>query len=182
MSRVTQGLSQTVTCSNTVRYYLKEHVVPEGYKYVQSKELELAWTRVENYTRRNSWSAWTLSSASDSCTAMLDGEPVEISESDKCLYVTAAIGGSMKLEAVSASKTYDKEALVGGATPGVTESTRIKYSTDGGETWTDTVPSIVEAGTLNYLVIAANPYYLDTYAEGTLTVNPKAVTVTAQPA
>ena len=74
---------------------------------------------------------------------------------------------------------YDGTAHAGGATASVTDGTTIQYSTDGGTTWSATVPSITNVGTVSYQVKATNANYEDATAAGTLTVNKATMTLTA---
>ncbi|MBQ9158277.1 MAG: hypothetical protein IJ136_02960, partial [Erysipelotrichaceae bacterium] len=108
--------------------------------------------------------------------------------SDTNLNVTFVAGDPVSFEITPAeftvtpvdyTGTYDGESHFGGATPSITEGTEIQYSTDGGKTWSNDAPSIKDAGTIEYIVKATNPNYTDATAEGNLTVNRKAVTVTA---
>ncbi|MBQ3279571.1 MAG: hypothetical protein IJG94_10465, partial [Clostridia bacterium] len=82
------------------------------------------------------------------------------------------------LSAVDYEGIYDGAAHNGGATVSMTDGTTIEYSTDNGTTWTKTVPSIIDAGTVNYIARATNNIFDPVTANGTLTVTQKAVTVT----
>ena len=82
------------------------------------------------------------------------------------------------LSAESRKKTYDGNKLEGAATATVTEGTKITYSTDGGETWSETLPSITDVGTLNVKAKAENKNYEDVTVDYTLTVKHRKVTVT----
>ena len=77
-----------------------------------------------------------------------------------------------------AEKVYDGQPLSGGATATVKEGTKITYSTDGGETWSETLPSITDVGTLNVTAKAENKNYEDVTVDYTLTVKHRKVTVT----
>ncbi len=83
------------------------------------------------------------------------------------------------ITAVNFTGTYDGATHEGGYTGDVPEETKISYSIDGGKTWSETVPSITNAGTVSYKVKAENSNYEDAFAEGTLTINPATVTVQA---
>ncbi len=83
------------------------------------------------------------------------------------------------LSAESRKKTYDGNKLEGAATATVTEGTKITYSTDDGKTWSETLPSITNVGTLNVKAKAENKNYKDVTVDYTLKVTRKAVTVTA---
>ena len=84
-----------------------------------------------------------------------------------------------ELTGKDAEKVYDGQPLSGGATASVKEGTKITYSTDGGETWSETLPSITDVGTLKVKAKAENKNYEDATVEYTLKVTRKAVTVKA---
>ena len=84
-----------------------------------------------------------------------------------------------ELTGKDAEKVYDSKPLSGGAKASVKEGTKITYSTDGGETWSETLPSITDVGTLNVKAKAENKNYKDVTVDYTLKVTRKAVTVTA---
>ena len=84
-----------------------------------------------------------------------------------------------ELTGKDAEKEYDSKPLTGGAKASVTKGTKITYSTDGGKTWSETLPSITNVGTLNVKAKAENKNYEDATVEYTLKVTRKAVTVTA---
>ena len=84
-----------------------------------------------------------------------------------------------ELTGKDAEKEYDSKPLSGGATASVTKGTTITYSTDGGKTWSETLPSITNVGTLNVKAKAENKNYKDVTVDYTLKVTRKAVTVTA---
>ena len=83
-----------------------------------------------------------------------------------------------ELTGKDAEKVYDGQPLSGGATASVKEGTKITYSTDGGETWSETLPSITDVGTLNVTAKAENKNYEDVTVDYTLTVKHRKVTVT----
>ena len=83
-----------------------------------------------------------------------------------------------ELTGKDAEKVYDGQPLSGGATATVKEGTKITYSTDGGETWSETLPSITDVGTLNVTAKAENKNYEDVTVDYTLTVKHRKVTVT----
>ena len=84
-----------------------------------------------------------------------------------------------ELTGKDAEKEYDSKPLSGGATASVTKGTKITYSTDGGKTWSETLPSITNVGTLNVKAKAENKNYKDVTVDYKLKVTRKAVTVTA---
>ena len=85
-----------------------------------------------------------------------------------------------ELTGKDAEKEYDSKPLSGGATASVTKGTKITYSTDGGKTWSETLPSITNVGTLNVTAKAENKNYKDVTVDYTLKVTRKAVTVKAE--
>ncbi len=89
---------------------------------------------------------------------------------------------TMVLSVTGYEGVYDAESHPVSAVPSVPEGTTIEYSTDGGNTWTTEVPAIRNVGTVDILVRATNPNYETVTASTTLTVTPKAVTVSANPA
>ena len=84
-----------------------------------------------------------------------------------------------ELTGKNAEKVYDSKPLSGGAKATVTEGTTITYSTDGGKTWSEELPSITNVGTLNVTAKAENKNYKDVTVEYKLKVTRKAVTVKA---
>ena len=84
--------------------------------------------------------------------------------------------------ATAATKVYDGTALEPEATAiGVvaTDEFVIEYSIDGGNTWSETVPSIIAKGTQAVKVRASNPNYVTETCEYTLEVTCRPLTVTA---
>ena len=86
---------------------------------------------------------------------------------------------TLDVTAITYSGAYDGQAHEGGVSSTLPEGTTLLYTTDGGTTWSDEVPSITNVGSVTYGVKASNPNYEDGYALGTLTVTKKAVTVKA---
>ena len=74
---------------------------------------------------------------------------------------------------------YDAEAHGRAAEANIKDGTIISYSIDGGATWTDAFPTIINAGDIYVIVTAENGNEIATVSY-TLTVTPKIVTVTAQ--
>ncbi|MBQ3889065.1 MAG: hypothetical protein II738_04890, partial [Clostridia bacterium] len=73
---------------------------------------------------------------------------------------------------------YDARAHKPSATVNITDGTTIEYSTDG-KTWSKTVPSITDVGSLRVYVRAVNPKYTTAETTVTLKVNPRPVKVIA---
>ncbi|MCR4857768.1 MAG: hypothetical protein K5890_06190, partial [Bacteroidales bacterium] len=87
--------------------------------------------------------------------------------------------GDLALNCVDQSKTYDGTALSYTAVPTVTTGTTVSYSTDGGATWSTTVPSItnVSESPLTVNVKAENSNYETAYCDYKLTINPAPLTI-----
>ncbi len=66
------------------------------------------------------------------------------------------------------------------ATVNYVEGTIIEYSIDGGVTWSETVPTILNVGTLNITVRATNEVYGRAIDTAVYIVHPRPVTVTAR--
>ena len=77
-------------------------------------------------------------------------------------------------EAIYDGKTHFTEGKAN-----VTDGTVITYSTDGGRTWTDEVPTITDVGTVKVTVKAVNPNYEATTYDYTMTVTKRQVTLTS---
>ena len=90
--------------------------------------------------------------------------------------------GTMTITGTDYTGDYDGAAHGAAAVCNVTDGTTITYSTDGGTTYTANAPTIINVGTTTVDVLAVNANYTDAHAQYTLTVNAKAVTVTANPA
>ena len=93
---------------------------------------------------------------------------------------TVTTKGIMTLDAEGYEGTYDAEEHFVSATPSVTDNTKIEYSTDGGQTWTEEVPSVKDVDEIEVIVRATNPDYEPVEETVTLTITPAEVTVTAK--
>ena len=94
---------------------------------------------------------------------------LKVTDSDK-LSVTATGYDSM----------YDGQTHNGNVT--ATEGATLSYSTDNGETWTATEPTIKNVGEIKVIVKASMANYSDATAEYTLKVTPRSVTITSETA
>ena len=74
--------------------------------------------------------------------------------------------------------SYDGQSHGSAATASVTEGTTVEYSTDGGATWSQTVPTVKDVADVTVKVRAKNPNYEQAEASYTLKVTPKGYTVT----
>ena len=77
---------------------------------------------------------------------------------------------------------YDGAEHAVTATPNVTDGTTVEYSVDNGANWSETAPSLKDAGTVAVKVRAKNDAYFDATADAELKITPKALTVTANAA
>lgn len=75
---------------------------------------------------------------------------------------------------------YDGQTHNGNVT--ATEGATLSYSTDNGETWTATEPTIKNVGEIKVIVKASMANYSDATAEYTLKVTPRSVTITSETA
>ena len=87
---------------------------------------------------------------------------------------------SFRLAAVSAGRSYDGTALVGAFTGEAPEGASIRYSSDGGATWSEDAPALTDAGALSYTLRAEHPNYTVLYSDGILSVRPREVTLTSR--
>jgi len=78
---------------------------------------------------------------------------------------------------VDTEKVYDGTSISYTAQPSANIAT-VEYSTDGGNTWNQTPPSLTNAGELQVKVRASAANYATAYCQFTLKVNPMPVTVT----
>ena len=85
-----------------------------------------------------------------------------------------------KVEEDSRTKVYDGTALTGEAEADPAAGTKVEYTTDGGDTWTEEIPSITNAGTVHVTARATNSNYSNTpKVEYDLTVTQRPVTLTS---
>ena len=92
--------------------------------------------------------------------------------------LVAHFGHSMGLTVTGGNWIYNGQARTATVIPEVTEGTTIWYRTSEEDEWSSNVPSITDAGSITVYVKASNPDYADAYANCTLTINAKAVTIT----
>lgn len=91
--------------------------------------------------------------------------------------ITAA--DTLALEGVGYEGIYDAQEHPAQATVNITEGTTIEYSTDGGRTWSETPPSIINVGEIEVMIRATNPNYEPVEQTVTLRVEPRPVLVSA---
>ena len=93
--------------------------------------------------------------------------------------LTVTKNGALTVTGKNYTGIYDGASHGEAATASVTEGTTISYSVDNGATWTTTVPTIKDAGTVKVTVKAENPNYQTAQNTYTLTVSPRAIELTA---
>ena len=86
----------------------------------------------------------------------------------------------LSVTATGYSGKYDGQTHNGNVT--ATEGATLSYSTDNGETWTATEPTIKNVGEIKVIVKASMANYSDATAEYTLKVTPRPVTLTSETA
>ena len=94
---------------------------------------------------------------------------LEVTDSDK-----------LSVTATGYSGKYDGQTHNGNVT--ATEGATLSYSTDNGETWTATEPTIKNVGEIKVIVKASMANYSDATAEYALKVTPRPVTLTSETA
>ena len=94
---------------------------------------------------------------------------LEVTDSDK-----------LTVSATDYDSIYDGQTHNGNVT--ATEGATLSYSTDNGETWTATEPTIKNVGEIKVIVKASMANYSDATAEYTLKVTPRPVTLTSETA
>ena len=96
----------------------------------------------------------------------------------RVVFATMTRRNMLTLEASGYSGVYDG-ASHGPARvkPNYTEGTKLYYSTDGGASWTEGLPSIKDVGEQSFLLRAENEIYGTATASVTLKVEPKALTI-----
>ena len=88
----------------------------------------------------------------------------------------------LTVTATGYDNAYDGAEHAVTATPNVTDGTTVEYSVDNGANWSETAPSLKDAGTVAVKVRAKNDAYFDATADAELKITPKALTVTANAA
>ena len=86
----------------------------------------------------------------------------------------------LTVSATDYDSIYDGQTHNGNVT--ATEGATLSYSTDNGETWTATEPTIKNVGEIKVIVKASMANYSDATAEYTLKVTPRSVTITSETA
>ena len=94
--------------------------------------------------------------------------------------LTITKSGELSVNAKGYDGKYDGQTHNGNVT--ATEGATLSYSTDGGNTWIATEPTIKNVGEINVIVKASMANYSDATAKYTLKVTPRTVTLTSETA
>ena len=94
--------------------------------------------------------------------------------------LTITKSGELSVNAKGYDGKYDGQTHYGNVT--ATEGATLSYSTDGGNTWIATEPTIKNVGEINVTVKASMANYSDATATYTLKVTPRTVTLTSETA
>ena len=94
--------------------------------------------------------------------------------------LTITKSGELSVNAKGYDGKYDGQTHNGNVT--ATEGATLSYSTDGGNTWIATEPTIKNVGEINVTVKASMANYSDATATYTLKVTPRTVTLTSETA
>ncbi|MCF0144198.1 MAG: MBG-2 domain-containing protein, partial [Firmicutes bacterium] len=86
---------------------------------------------------------------------------------------------AMTVSGTPYNKKYDGASHGDAATPSVAQGTTVKYSTNGGTSWSTAVPSIKDFGTVNVQVKTENKNYYDANCSYVLNVMKRDVTITS---
>jgi hypothetical protein len=88
-------------------------------------------------------------------------------------------GESMGADGKTITAKYDGKSHTVSASA-TKEGSKIEYSTDGGETWTEEAPALTNVGTVSYQIRATHPYYEDVVKTGyTLEITKRSVILTS---
>lgn len=169
--------SVTITSGNASKMYdgtplTKHEVTYGGDNFVAGEGVDIAYTGSQTIVG-SSDNTFTFElkdgTAKENYNITTNYGELKVTDSDK-LSVTATGYDSM----------YDGQTHNGNVT--ATEGATLSYSTDNGETWTATEPTIKNVGEIKVIVKASMANYSDATAEYTLKVTPRPVTLTSETA
>lgn len=169
--------SVTITSGNASKMYdgtplTKHEVTYGGDNFVAGEGVDIAYTGSQTIVG-SSENTFTFElkdgTAKENYNITTNYGELKVTDSDK-LSVTATGYDSM----------YDGQTHNGNVT--ATEGATLSYSTDNGETWTATEPTIKNVGEIKVIVKASMANYSDATAEYTLKVTPRPVTLTSETA
>ena len=169
--------SVTITSGNASKMYdgtplTKHEVTYGGDNFVAGEGVDITYTGSQT----------TVGSSENTFTFELKDGTVEGNYNITTGYGTLEVTASNELSvtATGYDSMYDGQTHNGNVT--ATEGATLSYSTDNGETWTATEPTIKNVGEINVTVKASMANYSDATAEYTLKVTPRPVTLTSETA
>lgn len=167
----------TITSGSATKMYdgtplTKHEVTYGGDNFVAGEGADITYTGSQT-TVGSSKNTFTFElkdgTAEENYDITTDYGKLEVTDSDK-----------LTVSATGYSGKYDGQTHNGNVT--ATEGATLSYSTDNGETWTATEPTIKNVGEIKVIVKASMANYSDATAEYTLKVTPRPVTLTSETA
>lgn len=169
--------SVTITSGNASKMYdgtplTKHEVTYGGDNFVAGEGVDIAYTGSQTIVG-SSDNTFTFNlkngTAKENYNITTNYGELKVTDSDK-----------LSVTATGYSGKYDGQTHNGNVT--ATEGATLSYSTDNGETWTATEPTIKNVGEIKVIVKASMANYSDATAEYTLKVTPRTVTLTSETA
>lgn len=169
--------SVTITSGNASKMYdgtplTKHEVTYGGDNFVAGEGVDIAYTGSQTIVG-SSDNTFTFNlkngTAKENYNITTNYGELKVTDSDK-----------LSVTATGYSGKYDGQTHNGNVT--ATEGATLSYSTDNGETWTATEPTIKNFGEIKVIVKASMANYSDATAEYTLKVTPRPVTLTSETA
>ena len=167
----------TITSGSATKMYdgtplIKHEVTYGGDKFVDGEGVDITYTGSQTDVG-NSKNTFTFKFKDGTAEENYDITPdygtLEVTNSDKLTVTATGYDGK-----------YDGQTHNGNVT--ATEGATLSYSTDGGNTWIATEPTIKNVGEINVTVKASMANYSDATAKYTLKVTPRTVTLTSETA
>lgn len=169
--------SVTITSGNASKMYdgtplTKHEVTYGGDNFVAGEGVDIAYTGSQTIVGISD-NTFTFDlkngTAKENYNITTNYGELKVTDSDK-----------LSVTATGYSGKYDGQTHNGNVT--ATEGATLSYSTDNGETWTATEPTIKNVGEIKVIVKASMANYSDATAEYTLKVTPRPVTLTSETA
>lgn len=167
----------TITSGSATKMYdgtplIKHEVTYGGDKFVDGEGVDITYTGSQTDVG-NSKNTFTFKFKDGTAEENYDITPdygtLEVTNSDKLTVTATGYDGK-----------YDGQTHNGNVT--ATEGATLSYSTDGGNTWTATEPTIKNVGEIKVIVKASMANYSEATAEYTLKVTKRPVTITSETA
>ena len=167
----------TITSGSATKMYdgtplIKHEVTYGGDKFVDGEGVDITYTGSQTDVG-NSENTFTFKfkdgTAEENYDITTDYGTLEVTNSDKLTVTATGYDGK-----------YDGQTHNGNVT--ATEGATLSYSTDGGNTWIATEPTIKNVGEINVIVKASMANYSDVTADYTLKVTKRTVTLTSETA